>query len=252
LKAVLVVVAAAAAVVIIAAVFILLSTMGSGASGVVETRSFRLEATIVEKQSGGEFRSTSVVEWQDERHFRNTLTSPYDSGFTGTLSADGEWRWVVVDSMPTYTRLDLREAPPDAPVSPLFYRQIGPTARAHSIDDLLDDLREQHKEFGPGKPWYARVTGQETYLGIPVTVIEYGPLWNDSSPEKLANNWTINTGGSARMWIDPETMFILRSEAEVQDGMSYRVEVTSLDFDPEFAPGTFDFVPPPGKTEVIE
>ncbi len=248
----LLVVAGAAAVVMIAAAFILLSTTGSGATGVVELQPFRLEGSLVQTHSGDELRSTAVMEWQDARHYRNTTTTEGEPPFSATIMADGEWRWLSGSESPTYTRSAIPEIPFGAPTAPLLYMLIGPMTGAKSLDDLLDELSEQREEFGPGKVRYARVVGQETYLGIPATVIEYGPLWNDSSPEKLANDWTINTGGSAKMWLDPETMIILRSEAEFGEEMTYLGEVTALEFDPEFAPGTFEFVPPPGKTEVIE
>ncbi len=53
--------------------------------------------------------------------------------------------------------------------------------------------------------------------------------------------------GRIEIWLDVETGLVLKSRSELAEH-----EVTRFEFEPEFEPGTFEFIPPSGATEAEE
>ena len=255
----LVAIGVAAAIIIIAALLMILGTREAAAPAAAVSGSFRLEATTEQSDANGDFRTVVVYERQDERHYRATLTSGSAGSpdVTSVIVADGEFLRFTDSANATVKRVPIpesSEAGEDALLNPmgLFSLRYGPLPRVRSMNELASLLSKETDYSDPENRPYARVVGDDTLLGIPVKILEYGPLWTDSDPDRRKAGWTIHSGGVGRAWIDPETMFILRNEASMREGQSSLVEVTSLEYDPVFAPGTFRFELPPGKVEVTE
>lgn len=212
---------------------------------------FRAEASMVHtaEREGTRLVSSGELEWQDSRHYRRTQleeTVPGRPPKTTILTADGDAVRFVDSSAAVYYRANNPEFERAEVTDPLFHLAWGPTG-ARTIEDFLDELRTGPAQPGPQSLRFAEVVRQDTILGIPVEVIEYRPLWNSVS----INGGSGSAGGSGRIWVDPVTMFILRNEADAAPIYSTVVEVTVLQRDVAFAPRTFEFVPPPGKSEVV-
>ena len=109
--------------------------------------------------------------------------------------SDGEHWWFYRSDEHAYT---IRQAPAGA--SPAFLPVslfVGPMPQAN-VDEFVDLLA--------ARVGWADSVGEERLLGRDVTVIEYG-VGGDTDHEARER-----AEGSARVWIDPQTMFVLRHE----------------------------------------
>ncbi len=194
--------------------------------------SFYIEATA-EVANPGEETDTTAIRWWFEppRRWRWELAT--DRGLFFGLS-DGETLWIYEPVENTYARAPL---PPgfDRPFLPISI-QIGP-AHADSVDAFIEVLIERTEGF-------AERVGEESLLGHQTVIVEYGPLFSSTSNDREG----VTRSGVGRMWIDPETMLILRHE--IGDGSGPHedssIVVTRLDLNGDLADELFEFEPPPG------
>lgn len=240
---------AAIAVVVVVAAVLLWRDGGNQGPGPA-LAPFRLTATSVQMDGGSEFVSTHTTEWMDARHYRTTAKPDLADAHEVVLIADGQSLWQHIPDLQQYARADIPQVSFDQPLSRLFYRLYGPMAGARSVDELLRELRAEPDFPDPDEPRYANVIGDDVLLGLPVVIIEYGPISNDGMPDKLAAGWEIHSDGSGTVWINPETMIILRNEAKFTNGLSFRTEVTSLELGARFDEGDFAFKPGPDAQEI--
>ena len=153
------------------------------------------------------------------------IGSTIDDGTIVTVS-DGEDSWAYDDRLNVYQRGLFRELPDATVPSPLFSGPVGP-AHAETIESFIERWRE-----GSGVPVVR--AGEATILGIETQVVEI------RAP----------SGGTSRVFIDPERMFIMRWAVDGDPGrQSYHAEVTALDYDAEVDMSRFTFDPPAGARE---
>lgn len=215
--------------------------------------SFYLEAMVLVEGNEPHGTTETRIRWwfRDPHHYRYQLVvTPGDAAATTYIVvADGEYLWRDSSDQPAYHRDALSELPPGAAVSLPISILLGP-APAPTMGDLLRELlsrgdpERRHERF-------ARVVGKERVLGVETQVVEFGPTWHSSggSADASGNRQTFEeSGGSARIWVDVERMFILRYEEDVGDQGRARADVVDLKYGARIDDGVFRFEPPPGKT----
>jgi outer membrane lipoprotein-sorting protein len=89
--------------------------------------------------------------------------------------------------------------------------------------------------------------GPETVAGRPTRVFETGPATCGGTDAQ--SGAPTDCRGTVTIWVDTETGFILRYEAEDPGIQQVSVEVTTIEYSPDFASGLFQFSPPAGATE---
>ncbi len=179
-----------------------------------------------------ESTTVSHVRWwnRDVTHARWELP-----GFL--IVFDGEAAWIYEESANTYTRGPLPETP-DGSVGvgiPGVSVLLGPT-NTPDLATFIANLQD-------GRFDTVATAGYETVLGRRVTIVEARPASRsatDSGPE-VAH-------GTVRLFVDEETMLILRYE--VADSVSDVVAVvTRLDHPVDIPGPLLAFEPPSGATE---
>ncbi|MCC6388224.1 MAG: helix-turn-helix transcriptional regulator [Dehalococcoidia bacterium] len=221
------------------AAVVLVIAMRGGDTPTIPPGPFTLTATVEVQPRGGNSR----VQWwyQDAKHYRFEIGGPPAGQRTLTGVADGTWLWYDSATETTYQRTGIPDLPSGMVASLPISILLGP-ANAPDIDTLLGDLRERNT--APGS--FARVAGGGTVLGYEATLVEWGPAWSGASGTNGGPE-TVTSGGMARLWVEPRSMWVLRYESDGLEGSSIRAEITGLDFG-AIDPARFSFAPPPGKT----
>jgi len=227
----------ALAIVSVTAIVIVFAMRGGDAS-TIPPGPFTLTATVEVQPRGG----MSRVEWwyQDAKHYRYEIGGPPAGQRTLTGVADGTWLWFDSATETTYQRTDIPDLPPGMVASLPISMLLGP-ANAPDMDTFLRELRERNS--APGS--FARVAGKGSVLGYETTLVEWGPAWSGAGSTNGGPE-TVTSGGMARLWVEPRSMWVLRYESDGIEMSSIRGEVTSLNFG-AIDPARFTFVPPPGK-----
>jgi hypothetical protein len=132
--------------------------------------------------------------------------------------------WYYESAQNSYRELPA-ELPPGLALLPLPVSALIGPAFAEDVPALLEQFRSR------GGGTRAELAGSETVLGRETQVIEFGP--------------------TARLWVDPERMFVLRWE-DHGSGQLVRAEITTLNYDVEAPDDRFVFVPPPDASELPE
>jgi hypothetical protein len=92
---------------------------------------------------------------------------------------------------------------------------------------------------------HASVVGQDTVLGTPCTVVEYGPTSTSSS---TAGDGSTTSSGTTRICVDPARMVGLRVTPGPGDSTQYTAVVTRFDYDGKVPSSAIAFTPPAGAT----
>ncbi len=175
----------------------------------------------------------SVIRWwyaRDPARWRweiETVGSIIDDGVALTVVNEMDF-WEYDDRSNTYRRRSIGVIPDGVMLLPTFSAPVGP-ANAETIDALIEQWRER------GDHLEVDLAGEATLLGRRTQIVELRS----------------STGGSGRVFVDPERMFIMRWAGGGEGGgQSYSSEVTALDYDTEIDASRFTFDPPPGAREV--
>ena len=211
---------------------ILVAILGeSGSDGAIVPGSFHLEAyyfdrreTVGTQLQEKEAAAQGGISWwqRDSLRFRieTTDTSVNLPNRGGTILSDGTSVFNQDALMQSnHTQMLLENMPGGfwGGMSPglLFY--VGPL-RERSVEELVAWLKRPTQP--PAR--HAVRAGEELVAGRRTEVVIYGPTWVDAERGTF--------GGIGMMWVDPETMFILRRTEEGADGSAARhYEVTSLE-----------------------
>jgi DNA-binding CsgD family transcriptional regulator len=185
--------------------------------------------------------------WRDEQHFRweYERRTPADQTGTDVAVADGEFQWSHRAGEESYLKIDLASIPERQRILPVV-GAFGSRRNVSSVDDLASLMLEG----GGASGWVNRLP-DETLLGRTVAVIESGPMGCGETaafrPEAPADDcW-----GSARNWVDPERMVVLKLVVTGEDGRSIEsleASVTRLEYDTEVPDSELVFEPPAGTT----
>ena len=175
----------------------------------------------------------SVIRWwyaRDPARWRweiETVGPIIDDGVALTVVNEMDF-WEYDDRSNTYRRRSIGVIPDGVMLLPTFSAPVGP-ANAETIDALIEQWRER------GDHLEVDLAGEATLLGRRTQIVELRS----------------STGGSGRVFVDPERMFIMRWAGGGEGGgQSYSSEVTVLDYDTEIDASRFTFDPPPGAREV--
>ncbi len=222
--------------------------------------SFYLEATITvidDRQGVTEPEVTTRLRWWSESTDR--WRWEIDQSGAGEFSADGsvsvsdgDTVWFYDPRSNSYQRTEPFELP-DSFVATPFPASVpfGP-ANALTLDDIAGEFKLRDPEIE------VVVSGLEEVLGVQAALLDYRPTWRSTSATAtLDSSGSQNnvpgedeSGGVGRMWVDLDTMFILRHEIDGGSNMQYvLIEVTRVDHGVEFDDGRFEFVPPDGAIE---
>lgn len=119
-----------------------------------------------------------------------------------------------------------------------FSVMVGPWfGAATTIDEFVEELRTiSNNSTG------ARMAGEGTVLGRPVTIIEQSPVSTSVS------DGVETRGGVARYWVDTNRMVVVRQEIDDSPAIHVVAEVTRLEWNPK-GRGSVAFTPPPGATQ---
>lgn len=241
---------------------VLLLTACVSSSAEVAPDSFYLEATITviddrpgvphaETQTRLRWWSESVERWRWE--LAQDAVETFDAVDSISVS-DGEVVWFYDSFDNSYQRTVPFELPAEFTATPFpSVVLFGPANHAD-----LDDLAAEFLSRGEGVEVF--VGGSDNYLGADATLLDYRPTWREQSVTATAPNANgdstpepveaTSSGGVGRMWVDEERMFVLRHEIDGQSNRQYvLVEVTLVDYEPEFEDGLFNFVLPDGAVE---
>lgn len=231
---------------------VVLSLFGRESSpSVTRSTPFEMEVTSTSTMPDGSVQTThNRWAWQDPSHYRTDVQTAAQDGTIQTLTqiADGRSLWTIY---PGGTVADERpvDEPPDFVPDTAFYL-IGPSP-APTVESLLTYLDERYAGVVE-VPQSARIVGEEEFQGRETTVIEFAPVTTatEASGDGPTTPFLVGTG---RIWVDESSMFILRNEStfEASEVRSILLfpdtlvsEVTRLDFNPAFAPGTFAYEAP--------
>ena len=210
-----------------------LAALACGGSNTTESvgvpSSFYIEATAFVNDSGEE--AVTAVRWWFETPARWRWEFESHRGLFFGVS-DGETLSTYSPEDNTYATAPL---PPglDQPALPISI-QIGP-ALADTVGAFLALLIERTEGF-------ADRGGEERVLGYETVIIEYGPLFSSASSDQEG----VTRSGVGRMWIDPETMLILRHDIGDDNGPleEASIVVTRLDLDEDLGGRTRRARPP--------
>ncbi|MBA4181720.1 MAG: hypothetical protein C0506_14115 [Anaerolinea sp.] len=151
---------------------------------------------------------------------------------TQVVGRDGTYQWEGPNA-PTYIREALTSPAPALRPWPMSGR-LGPLAFPN-LDAFLADPRTSDAGW-------AAVTGKARILGRAVVVVETGSLsYAGSVPARVVQR---------RLWIDPERMFLMRSES-VGSPIHEGAEVTLLRYGEDQPDPLFVFTPAPGAVEIV-
>ena len=180
------------------------------------TVGYYFEATYFERHEGANFTLDSIADadqgtlrawYQDPGHFRfeSTTTRATNTPQVSFSAADGQH--VFANDGPNNT-LTVSQVPPGffQRAGPPNFRGVGPKDWAPDVQGLVQNLNQP----SGGLSRWARVAGDDTLLGLPVLVVEFGPTWRNGEKG--------TSGGTGRMWIEPVSMFVLKQSTEGNDG----------------------------------
>jgi DNA-binding CsgD family transcriptional regulator len=169
------------------------------------------------------------VEWRhrDSAHTRWDAVhkKSVDNRWESTsFVADGQREWHINDGTAT-----VRPVEPGAERSVFTLTTFGPTHKP-DIPSLMAALLS-----GGASQMHVEIVGLEVLLGRDCVIIEYG---TEMTYEWRGNEYLT---GLMRMWVDPETMMILRHDV---DSGRFLAEVTSLEYGVTLDDAVFAYAPP--------
>jgi len=201
-------------------------------------------------QAGRDDKISMRLWYQDRANYRveEQLSRRGDAPATFLSVRDGTHWWTYDSLRNTYSSF-LLELEEDEPLpegvgdpSPLNF-DLGYLA-ADDMDQLIDELRERHR-----KDSEVEIVGDAEMLGYPVKIVEYRGEHPADSVGPNGENAGAVAGGTGRLWVAPDLMFVLRSEYRRSDNSMVAVaELTSLTFT-EIPPERFRFTPPEGARQ---
>ncbi|MEX0782454.1 MAG: LuxR C-terminal-related transcriptional regulator [Dehalococcoidia bacterium] len=171
------------------------------------------------------------VSWshRDSAHTRweAVQTKSFEGRWQSTsFVADGQREWHIEDGTVTHRPVD-----PGAQRSVYSLTTFGPTHQP-DIPSLMAALLP-----GGASQMHVEIVGNDVLLGRETVIIEYGA--------EMTYSWNGNDyrTGLLRMWVDPETMMILRHDV---DSGRFLAEVTSLQYGATLDDAVFAYTPPAG------
>ncbi|MGH2609582.1 MAG: LuxR C-terminal-related transcriptional regulator [Tepidiformaceae bacterium] len=167
------------------------------------------------------------VTWshRDSAHTRwdTVQTKSFDGRWESTsFVADGQREWTIHPGTAEY-----RPVEPGAQRAVFTLTTFGPTYQP-DIPSLMASLL-------PRGQLHVEIVGHEVVLGRETVIIEYGA--------EMTYSWNGHEylTGLMRMWVDPETMMILRHDV---DSGRFLAEVTSLEYAATLDDQVFAYTPP--------
>ncbi len=194
--------------------------------------------------------SISMKLWyQDRANYRVEEELRRDGKSATFLSVRDGTHWWTYDSLRNTYSSFLLELEEDEPLpegvgdpSPLNF-DLGFLA-ADDVDELIEELRERHR-----KDSEVRIVGEDELLGRAVIIIEYKGEHPADSTGPNGENAGAVAGGTGKLWVAPDLMFVLRSEYRRWDGSMVAIaELTSLTFAP-IPEERLRFTPPAGARQ---
>ena len=222
--------------------------------------SFYLEATITvidDRDGAAHSEVTTKVRWWSEssERWRWEVDQTGADEFSGDGSfslSDGENVWFYDPRSNSYQRTEPFALPDSFVATPFPAAVLFGPANAPSLDDVAADFKLRDPEIE------VVVAGLEEVLGVQAALVDYRPTWRSSSATATLDSsgsqnnvpGEAESGGIGRMWVDLDTMFVLRHEIDGGSNMQYvLVELTHLEHNVEFEDGRFEFVAPDGAAE---
>lgn len=183
-------------------------------------------------------QGTFKVWHQDAGHFRvESTTTEVTLTPSVTITAADGIRFFNYNGQDN--TLNIESVPPG-----FFDRSGAPNVHGigFSVSDNAPDVdtlvRNMNRSSGDIEQW-ARLAGDDTVLGVPVEVIEFGPTWVNGEHQ--------TSGGTGRMWIEPGSMFVMKQTTEGNDGTTASESVVTRFARNEEAPADiFQLKPPKG------
>ncbi|MGH2611337.1 MAG: response regulator transcription factor, partial [Tepidiformaceae bacterium] len=182
-----------------------------------------------------ESRSVMRWAWRDADHYRFEIetTEPAIDAGSFLVVADGSRLWFHNEQEATYAEQELWPLPPGFRFRPVGISvMLGPVPFPGDVD-TVDELTAAIEQWRPDDKDWVRMAGDDRMLGRAVVVIEMGPARCSSTQTWDADGSTTSAeecDGSSRLWVDPETMVILRHFVQ-SSTQSFDGVVTRLDYD---------------------
>lgn len=173
----------------------------------------------------------SVRWWhRDADHTRWDVTQAVSRGVSGdstSFVADGQQEWSIDRDQ---QKAFFQPLQPNAERSVGSLIPFGPSYE-RDVQAMLQALRNRTETGG-----HAEIVGSETLLGRETVIVEFGVEERYWSGE----GWFLTKLN--RLWVDPETMMVLRNES---DSGRFIAEVTSLAYEQDPGDAAFVYQPPP-------
>ena len=190
-------------------------------------------------------QSSFTWTYRDATHYRYDIHNelPAFTADTIVMAADGTNQWTsyastgLVQKSPMIALPAGYEGPFDT-INPF----LGPLP-FKSIAELITQISAPAGPSDPGR--HAAIVGQDTVLGTPCTVIEYGPTSTSSS---TAGDGSTTSSGTAQICVDPARMVGMRITPGPGDSTQYTAVVTRFDYDANVPSSAVAFTPPAGAT----
>ena len=223
--------------------------------------SFYLEATVRSRSiaetagpgitpAGPEGFSLTEVEiaWSSEslQLFRQELTVQVEGQPDAVTQVIGTGDGIVVFDVSgnRYQRNAYPEGQEDLVAAPILAPIVLGPPSTPDFDAPFEGAVEMLEGL-TGRPEGLVELREDVVAGRPTRVFETGPVTcetNSSSGDRECR-------GTVTVWVDTETGFILRYQAEDPGIQEISVEVTRIDYGVSFQGDTFGFDPPPGAIE---
>jgi len=195
--------------------------------------------------SDQEHRSTFTWTYRDATHYRYDIHNeiPAFTADTIVIAADGTNQWTSYASTNSLQKSPMIRLPAgyEGPFN-VLNPFLGPLP-FKSIGELVTQISAPTGPSDPGR--HALIVGQDTVLGTPCTVIEYGPTSTSSS---TAGDGSTTSSGTTRICVDPARMVGLRITPGPGDSTQYTAVVTRFDYDAHVPSSAVAFTPPAGAT----
>lgn len=198
--------------------------------------------------TGSPVENRFTLRWwnQDRDHGRWEL-----DGLTPSLDQrdfvvvyDGADEWSYDSSRNSYTRKPLTPLPPQLKARPIAMAAwVGPYP-ASTVRAMVDMLVAGRTD--------TRVTiaGEGQVVGRRAQIVELSPASRSSGVDTNRTPTAEIASGILRFWVDPLTMFVLKSELvdDTGRGQTFVAEVTKLEMPASIPADKLRFVPPKGAT----
>ncbi len=182
-----------------------------------------------------------TIRWwfRDPGHYRQEVQLERGLGSTTLVAAAAGANLILYDRSTNSVSQGVNRRLPDGYVVPPIpsVASMGPLP-ADSVAAFVNGWRRTGDY-----PKSAEIVGEEVILGRRTTIVDVGPT--SSSTDSSGNE---THGGTVRLWIDPERMFVMRLATGDSAGTSFRLDVTSLRYDLPARDVSVAFIPPPGAT----